>query len=59
MILKKFLNFGKSSLDDSYKLNSYKKESVICNGLEVSGDRPTNRQTERQTDRPTDRHRGL
>ena len=28
MILKKFLKFGKSSLDDSYKKDSYKEKSV-------------------------------
>ena len=30
MILKKFLKFGKSSLDDSYKKDSYKEKSVYC-----------------------------
>ena len=30
IILKKFLKFGKSSLDDSYKKDSYKKK--VCNG---------------------------
>ena len=28
MILKKFLKFGKSRLDDSYKNDSYKEKSV-------------------------------
>ena len=29
MILKKFLIFGNLSLDDSYKLNSYKKKRCV------------------------------
>ena len=35
MILKKFLKFGKSSLDDSYKKNSYKKS--VYHDYQVSG----------------------
>ena len=33
MILKKFLKFEKSSLDDSYKKDSYKKKVCIPHGL--------------------------